>query len=651
MKNREENGTDVDERLGAFMQGAFNSSKHILRGAAFATSTFLFLILAFVFSPNVGTAIAQGSGEKENAFSVEMKVQITGEAGSATFEKSCYNPGEAAVLVWSGARVENSNDLIIPTSITLNNYTIALEATDLIEIDKVQSQNLAYKQQMNEDATYTTYDDLLNYVTSEHRISIGKVTKSDVAFITFTRVSPVFRMYNKLTSEHLFSTNKAEYDNFVNLLSEGKDFWIGEGVDWLAPTSGDIVKRLYNPALGEMARSSHYYTSNETEIANLKNNFGWQEDPSDNWFVSATTTNESTIPIYTAYSEALGSSHHYTSSWDEWRSLDAGWDKEDAKNGLSSDGKSAKGVIAAVLSTNWKFTSNYYQVEHVLDANVVERQYVSGKAGDLAIAQAGLYPGYSQSRAAEEKTIAADNSTIVQVNYSANTYTIVYNEYGHGPKPNDNIKKFGEAISAPNKPSATGYVFGGWFYDRELNYPVNWTTMPATNMTVYAKWTEKATCVVTFDTQSHGNPTFTKEVANPSFLEEPLASEYGSATGYKLEGWYEDETFAGKQFDFQNTKITDDVVLYAKWTPIQYTINFMKGEQDVEGEMLSIDVNYDEYITLPECEFTKAGYKFAGWKYQGVVYQVGLTTLKNLVTRSGVGIQMDATWVEDTAQA
>jgi hypothetical protein len=122
------------------------------------------------------------------------------------------------------------------------------------------------------------------------------------------------------------------------LCPENKDAWIGEGIDWLAPTTGETVHRFYNAALGAMGRSSHYYSSNATEIATLLKN-GWVDDGVANQIMSG-----GNVGIYTCYNEALGSAHHYTSSISEWQSLaQHGWALEIDKNGSS-------GVLSAAMS-------------------------------------------------------------------------------------------------------------------------------------------------------------------------------------------------------------------------------------------------------------------------------------------------------------
>ena len=79
--------------------------------------------------------------------------------------------------------------------------------------------------------------------------------------------------------------------------------------------------------------------------------------------------------------------------------------------------------------------------------------------------------------------------------------------------------------------------------------------------------------------------------------------------GFTFDGWYEDSTFS-KEFDF-NTPITDNMILYAKWTENKYTVTF--DANGGSGEMTSVTDLTGEY-TLPENGFTAPdGKKFKGW--------------------------------------
>ena len=225
----------------------------------------------------------------------------------ANVEKSYYNTGETLNLKWKGAAV--GSDFVIPTSVKYSASSTEITSDKLISINLLQSKNTDYKKFMGQEYTMTTYESLKNYVASEHLFELGEVIGDASVTVEFARVTPIYRMYDMITSEHLFTTDKSEYDGFQKKLDGRTEFWIGEGIDWLAPSSSStVVHRLYNAALGAMYRSSHYYTSDKNEINRLIKKYGWVDDGTTKQFYSGGST-----PIYTCYNEALGSAHHYTS--------------------------------------------------------------------------------------------------------------------------------------------------------------------------------------------------------------------------------------------------------------------------------------------------------------------------------------------------
>ena len=77
----------------------------------------------------------------------------------------------------------------------------------------------------------------------------------------------VLRLYNRWTGEHLYTTNRAEYDGL------GRRGWSGEGVAWTAPgSSSSPIWRLYNRWSGD-----HLLTSNRREYDALSR-AGWRRE-------------------------------------------------------------------------------------------------------------------------------------------------------------------------------------------------------------------------------------------------------------------------------------------------------------------------------------------------------------------------------------
>lgn len=67
---------------------------------------------------------------------------------------------------------------------------------------------------------------------------------------------------------------------------------------------------------------------------------------------------------------------------------------------------------------------------------------------------------------------------------------------------------------------------------------------------------------VTYDMQGHGVQVPIKKVLTGSLLVEPTISK---VYGYTFEGWYTDKGFTN-EWNFATNKVTEDTILYAKWT-------------------------------------------------------------------------------------
>ncbi len=138
----------------------------------------------------------------------------------------------------------------------------------------------------------------------------------------------VYRMYNPITSEHLFTTSESEYESLT------AHNWKQEGRAWSSPTSSAKgVYRLYNPALGALGKMSHHYTTSKEEADKLVAENGWQYDNGGKpLFYSAEDASgalDGANPVYRLYNGGL-SAHHYTLDSSENDSLTSyhGWKSE-----------------------------------------------------------------------------------------------------------------------------------------------------------------------------------------------------------------------------------------------------------------------------------------------------------------------------------
>ena len=84
-------------------------------------------------------------------------------------------------------------------------------------------------------------------------------------------------------------------------------------------------------------------------------------------------------------------------------------------------------------------------------------------------------------------------------------------------------------------------------------------------------------------------------------------------TGYTFAGWYR-EAACTTLWDFSSDKVTDDITLYAKWTPAAYSITY-----HLDGGASENPTSYTvETASFTLNNPTRTGYTFAGWTGTGL---------------------------------
>ena len=79
------------------------------------------------------------------------------------------------------------------------------------------------------------------------------------------------------------------------------------------------------------------------------------------------------------------------------------------------------------------------------------------------------------------------NATIYQI-YEPKTFTITFNSNG-GSSVKSVTQEYGSTIYEPPAPTKSGSTFGGWYASSDFSgNKFDFTTMPPTNVTLYAKW-------------------------------------------------------------------------------------------------------------------------------------------------------------------
>ena len=220
----------------------------------------------------------------------------------------------------------------------------------------------------------------------------------------------------------------------------------------------------------------------------------------------------------------------------------------------------------------------------------------------------------------------------VTVTSSAGTFTTYY---GTSKQPSSSTE-VGNGYFQIKVGNATGKT-------SKITVTFTKTTQGGTT-TTYSDYTTSCTAptefTVTFDANGHGTAPTAQTITSGEKATEPADP---TATGYTFGGWYKESTCTNK-FDF-NTTITANITLYAKWTPITYTVSF--DNNGGTGTMANQTFTYNQAQTLTANTFTRTGYTFNGWNTKsdgsGDSY-ANSQSVKNLASTNGATITLYAQW-------
>lgn len=162
-----------------------------------------------------------------------------------------------------------------------------------------------------------------------------------------------------------------------------------------------------------------------------------------------------------------------------------------------------------------------------------------------------------------------------------------------------------------------GYQQCGWTDGEYIFQKGQKMIAPSSNLVLYPVW--KAWNNVNYfagdyDDIVGGNAVSFEKFATQSF-ELPDNTRF-SRRGYALSGWHCEND--GKDYLTNATYIMPDEEAFftAIWRRFSYNIKFSASTSQVT----KVKASYGDTITIPECEFTKSGYVFAGWTYKGKTY-------------------------------
>lgn len=210
----------------------------------------------------------------------------------------------------------------------------------------------------------------------------------------------------------------------------------------------------------------------------------------------------------------------------------------------------------------------YYYLESLAGGYVWDHTDTGGDSSSI-VTNEDRYPitGFTCNTAKSAKNGAWYNGA--KFYYDRNSYQIVF--MNHGSKEKELVKKYEQSIAdagyTPTAPAnMQDYTFGGWFDNEKCEgsaYVFTGKTMPAHNLTLYAKWVPKTYTVTVYDVDRTTDiETFTDVPMGGTILESQMPE--GKVTlgaGDTFLGWMDMQDHMPFHFD---TRIHRDYKLYAK---------------------------------------------------------------------------------------
>ena len=218
--------------------------------------------------------------------------------------------------------------------------------------------------------------------------------------------------------------------------------------------------------------------------------------------------------------------------------------------------------------------------------------------------------------------------------YDRNSYNIVYVS---GGKPVDTAsKKFEQSIAdagsytPPVKPvGQEDYVFGGWYADEATTKPYDFTgkSMPAQNVTVYAKWVAPTSMATAYTTIIGGSSETIDPIPYGGTITDQLntlqATIMQDKDGYTWRGWRTGPNGTGEPFNV-DTKIYSNITLYPYYTKdgtfkVEYAVVKDDVTAPVDGKSYAEDSFAD--LMSPGKLVADDGEYFLGWSDGAATYQ------------------------------
>lgn len=224
----------------------------------------------------------------------------------------------------------------------------------------------------------------------------------------------------------------------------------------------------------------------------------------------------------------------------------------------------------------------YYYLQSLAGAYVWDHTDTGGSSGSK-VTDEDRYSitGFTCNTAISAKN--GDSYNGAKFYYDRNSYQIVF--MNHGSKEKELVRKYEQSIAdagyTPTAPAnMQDYTFGGWFDNEKCEgsaYVFTGKTMPAHNLTLYAKWVPKTYTVTVYDVdRTTVIETFDVPMGRTILESQMPEDKVTLGTGDTFLGWMDMQDHMPFHFD---TRIHRDYKLYAKTgNAEQFMVTYALGD-------------------------------------------------------------------------
>jgi hypothetical protein len=197
-----------------------------------------------------------------------------------------------------------------------------------------------------------------------------------------------------------------------------------------------------------------------------------------------------------------------------------------------------------------------------------------------------------------------------------NKYIISFNSNGGSSLDSETVE-YGNKVDMPLDPKLEGMNFLGWYTDKELEKPYDFSSAVTSSFTLYAKYV--ATPIVKYNVEfvfNNGNENRIININEGNKVAEPQSpiKESTIDKNYTFDAWTTDPELKNV-YDF-NLEVNSNITLYARFKESirSYNVQFKNGNELLESKLVEYGVIPSYTGEAPKKESTdKYEYTFIGF--------------------------------------